>query len=225
MEQLKHEKGQTFAVIAYHTGDIYDVGYDVFNSRYEYYRPGQSHGVPYAVIDGYYQFLGGIGGGNMYSYYLPAYENSVVLSPPVDITLSLESPNQVRVEVTNISGSTQTGNLHIAVVERFRYDPWRDLDIVDFICRHMLTGGSGQSMTLSASETESTVQNFSLSVEWNYVSIVAFFQTGDKRIRQGAFLELEDTVPFIQVSNPATGSRWATTVSARRRAGCRASRP
>lgn len=205
MEQLKHEKGPKFAVIAYHISDVFELGNDVFDSRYEYYRPGASQGVPYAVIGGNNEFLGGIAGGNMYFYYLSAYNNAAALSPPVDIALSLQASNQVRVEVTNISGSTQTGNLHVAVVERFRYYVWKDLDVVDFVLRNMLTGGYGQSMTLSPSETESTVQNFSLSGGWNYVSIIAFFQTGDKQIQQGAFLELEDTIPFIQVSTPAAG--------------------
>jgi hypothetical protein len=204
---LKQEKGNTFFVIAYHLSDSFQIGDEVFETRYAYYRPGASMGVPLAVIDGHSMVLGGIAGGNMYSYYSPLYNNAAALTPPVDISISLESSKEVRVQVTNTSSSLQTGNLHIALVERFRPYVWKDMQVADFIARHMLTGASGLQMTIHASGSSSAVRQFSIDSSWNYCSIVAFFQAADKQILQGAVLPLEDTIPGIQILTPQTGAR------------------
>ncbi len=211
MEQLKQEKGETFAVIAYHAEFLEQGRYDPFDledgveeARFQYYDSGPK-GYPFAVIDGRDQFSGGISGGNMYGYYLPAYESAAALTPPVDISISLEASNQVRVEVTNTSASQQSGKLHIALVERFRYYSWRDLSIVDFVLRNMLTGSDGQSMSVNPSASASATREFSIGADWNYCYIIAFFQNDNKQIQQGAMFALEDTIPTIQVSNPETG--------------------
>jgi hypothetical protein len=206
MEQIKLEKGKAFAVIAYHYSDAFDLGNGVLEARYQYYRT-DGLAFPFAVMDGTYQALGGTQpGGTMYPNYLSLYNQRMALSPPVDISLSLEAANQVRVQVTNVSSSQQSGKLHIALVERYRYYPWRDLSTVDFVLRNMLTGANGQSMNLNLSASASSVQQFSIGTDWNYCSIIAFFQTDNKQIQQGAMLALEDTIPAIQVLDPGTGA-------------------
>jgi hypothetical protein len=206
MEQIKLEKGEAFAVIAYHYSDEFDLANGVLEARYQYYRPG-GMAFPFAVMDGAYQALGGTQpGGTMYPNYLLLYNQRIALSPPVDISLSLEAANQVRVQVTNISSSQKSGNLHIALVERYRPNDWKDMHVVDFVLRNMLTGSNGQRMTLGPSASSSSVQQFSVQAGWNYCSIIAFFQTDDKQIQQGAMLALEDTIPAIQVLDPVTGA-------------------
>jgi hypothetical protein len=208
MEDLKKEKGSNFAVIAYHVSDDFIDAQDTSYIRYQYYRPG-SVAVPLSIMDGRNQLLGGIPGGNLYSYFLSPYNSAAARIPPVDISISREAPDSVRVEVRNTSSATVRATLHIALVERFRYYPWRDLSTVDFVNRGMMPGPAGQRITLPPAQSFESVQQFSVGNDWNYCSIVAFLQADDKGILQGAMLDLEDSVPEIQIQEgPQTGDLW-----------------
>jgi hypothetical protein len=208
MEALKTAKGSTFAAIAYHISDTFVDEVDAANTRYQYYRPG-SVAVPLSIIDGGTQFLGGIPGGNLYSNFLSPYNAAAALIPPVDISLSMEGPDRVLVKVTNTSSSVVHGTLHVALVERFRPFPWRDLSTVDFVCRTMWGGPNGQQINLSPSQNYESVDQFSFQADWNYLSIVAFLQTDDKKIVQGALLDVEDSIPALQLQGvPETGNLW-----------------
>jgi hypothetical protein len=209
MEDLKTAKQEAFAVIGYHPeSDGYNDPMVSFNTRYQYYRSG-SQSIPLSVIGGTWQLLGGIAGGNLYSQYLPQYERSAALSPPVDIELSLETSGQVRVRVVNSSSSLVQGTLQIALVERHRPLEWRDMHVLDFICHAMLPGPDGQPVTLNPLGSFVSAQSFSVNLDWNYCSIVAFLQTADKTIVQGAVIDIEDTFPKIEIQgSPETGALW-----------------
>lgn len=170
-------------------------------------------GIPLTVIDGKYLFLGGYSSGSMYSPYRTAYDNAATMPPPIDISLSLEIPGRIRVVVTNISTADVQGTLHIALVERHRHFDWPVqnpvLNLLDFICRTMLPGPNGQPMAIAPSGNAVSEQEFSVQSDWNYCSIVAFFQAGDKRILQGAVIDIEDTFPRMTMyDGPETGDLW-----------------
>jgi hypothetical protein len=209
MEDLKTAKQEDFAVIGYHPqSDGYNDPLDSFSARYQYYRSG-SQSIPLSIIGGTWQMLGGIAGGNLYDRFLAPFEQSAALAPPVDIELSLENSGQVRVRVVNTSSSAVQGTLQIALVERHRPVDWRDMHVLDFICHATLPGPDGQPVTLNPSQSFVTNQTFSLNADWNYCSIVAFLQTEDKRIVQGAVIDIEDTFPKIQMQGgPETGNLW-----------------
>jgi hypothetical protein len=210
MEDLKTAKQDAFAVIGFHTGDSYADSQNAFSTRYHYYSSGS--GVPFSVIGGSKTFLGGFSqsGASMYSYFLPAYNTSAAIPPTVDISLSLDTPGHVLVQVSNISKALVQGTLQIALVERYRPEAWRDnMNIVDFISRTMMPGPNGQAITLSPSQSIASDQAFSVQADWNYCSIVAFFQNPDKSIAQGAMIDIENSIPIIQFQgNPKTGDLW-----------------
>lgn len=183
---------------------------NAFDTRYRYYRPAPlSVGVPLTVIDGSHQFYGGYSSGSMYGQFRTAYDSAATLTPPVDLSLSLEGSRRVRVEVANVSATEVQGTLHIVLVERHRPYNWRDLNFLDFICRTTLPGPNGQLMTIPPSGNAVSVQEFSVQPDWNYCSVVAFFQAADKRILQGAMLDIEDTFPRMTMSGgPETGDLW-----------------
>ena len=72
-----------------------------------------------------------------------------------------------------------------------------------------MPGPNGQPVNLSPSQNFLSAQNFSIQPDWNYCSIVAFFQADDKKIMQGALLDLEDSFPAIHLQGgPQTGELW-----------------
>jgi hypothetical protein len=202
MDALKNDKKDALAVIAYHvTQNFYiSASYD----RFKFYG---GTGTPLSVFDGTSQLLGGYP--DAYQRFLTLYNQAAAVTPAVDISLVPDGSSQVHVEVTNTSWSALQGTLHIVLVERHRPYVWRDMNVLDFICRTMMPGANGQSVSIAPSQTFSSVQQFSLNPDWNYCSIVAFVQTSDKKILQGAVIDLEDTIPKIEMRDvPATGALW-----------------
>jgi hypothetical protein len=73
----------------------------------------------------------------------------------------------------------------------------------------MLPGPNGQQLTLAPSQHFVSVQQYSLKDDWNYCSIVAFFQADDKRIAQGELLDIESSVPTLEIKDgPEAGALW-----------------
>jgi hypothetical protein len=73
----------------------------------------------------------------------------------------------------------------------------------------MWGGPNGQQINLSPSQNYESVDQFSFQADWNYLSIVAFLQTDDKKIVQGALLDVEDSIPALQLQGvPETGNLW-----------------
>ncbi len=209
MSDLKADKKDAFAVISYHVSDEFIDPSTSFDIRWQYYRGNTSWSIPFSVIDGKSQFRGGIAGGNLYSSFLPAYNEAAASTPTVDISLSLENADHIRVDVTNTSWAGIQGTLHIALVERHKPFPWRDLTFLDFICRTMLPTPNGQTISVAPSQKFTSVQQFNIQPDWNYCSIVAFFQTADQKIVQGAMLDLEDSIPVLRMQgSPETGDLW-----------------
>jgi hypothetical protein len=195
-------------VISYHpSSDAYVDPDGSFDTRLQYYRPGS--GIPLVIMDGTTQFLGGMSSGTRYDSYLPAFNTAAAQPSKADISIVLESATSVRVEVTNTTATALQGTLHIAVVERYRPENWRDMSMLDFIERAMIPGPNGQTATISPSQKFTSTQQFSISSGWNYCSIVAFFQLQDKSIAQGAMIEIPDSIPALSIQGgPGAGQQW-----------------
>jgi len=208
MEDLKRDKGGTFAAIAYHMSDGFDAG--MGRVRYDYYgRPEYQNGIPLSIINGTYHRFDAPLSGSLYPEFLAFYNQAASRPPGVDIALSLIGSGQVRAEIFNPSASSIRGTLHIVLVERHRPYPWRDLETVDFVCRSMLPGPGGQQMTIGPGQRAFSVQSYSVNSDWSYCSIVAFFQTEDQAVAQTALMEIESTVPQIRLQEaPEPGSLW-----------------
>ena len=202
---MKLEKGEALAVIAYHN-DSFDVA-KVYTTRFQYYGAGV--GTPRVLFDGTFQIVGGIPYGSLYGQYVHPYDKAAEVPAPLGLSLSLEAADRVRVEIANTSAQRLSGVLHIVLVERYRPCQWMDMNVVDFVCRAMLPGANGQAVTVDPGATTASTQTFSVQADWNYCSIIAFFQAPNKQILQGAMLPLESTIPTIQISSgPSTGAMW-----------------
>jgi len=209
MEDLKRAKGGTFAAIAYHMSDGFDAG--MGRVRYAYYgRPEYQNGIPLSIINGsFHRFGGMLPGGSLFGEFLELYNEAAGIPTGVDITLSMDGSNRVRAEVSNPSASPIQGTLHIVLVERHRPYAWRNLETVDFVCRSMLPTPHGQQMTIGPGQRSSSVQSFYVQPDWNYCSIVAFFQTEDHAVAQTAVMEILDSVPIIELQGaPEAGDLW-----------------
>jgi hypothetical protein len=206
MEDLKADKGDTFTVIAYHIRDGFVDSANSGDARFQYYHRPEYYGIPLSIINGTYHRFDAPTEGSLYSEFLDFYNQAAAVSPGVDISISLQSQREVRVEVTDISGSAMQGTLHIALVERHRPFDWRDMKVVDFVCRAMLPSPSGQPATIVPLQTFTSTQRFTLEPDWDYCSIVAFFQTADQAIQQAAVFDIPETFPQFQVDGmPHTG--------------------
>jgi hypothetical protein len=210
MEELKTDKGDAFAVIAYHMRDGFVDSSNSGDARFQYYQRPEYNGIPLSIINGTYHRFDAPLEGSLYSEFLDFYNQAVKVPPGADIAISPAGQNEVRVEVTNISGAVMQGRLQIALVERHRPFEWRDMKVVDFVCRKMLPSPSGQAVTVFPSQTFTSVQRFSLDPDWNYCSIVAFFQTGDQAIQQAAVFDIDTSFPRFQVEGlPKSGDLLA----------------
>ncbi len=208
---MKQENKETLAVIAYYS-DPFDTA-AAFSARYRYYHPELVLlGTPRTIFDGdtaTLEVAQGLPSGSLYSIFLPLFQKAAASTPPADISLSLETADKVRVEVINISGQRVAGTLHIVLVERHRPYPALGTDVVDNVCRAMLPGVAGQALDLGVGAKTTSTQQFTVQPDWNYCSIIAFFQRPDKHIVQGSMMELENTIPRLQISSgPATGAFW-----------------
>lgn len=208
---MKQDKKETLGIIAYYQ-DVFDTA-AAFSSRYRYYHPeAVLPSIPRTIFDGdtaSLEISGGLPSGSLYSRFVPLYDKAASSSPAVDISLSVQSADVVRVEVTNISGQLLNGTLQIVLVERHRPYPALGINVVDNVCRTMLPGINGQALNLDPGATAVSTQQFTVQADWNYCAIIAFFQGSDKRIRQGSMIELENTIPRLRISSgPATGAMW-----------------
>jgi len=201
MEDLNKDKKDTFFAIAYHMSDSFSSSCSG-DTRYSYYgRPEYQGGIPLSVINGTFHRFDAPTSGSLYEEFLAFYNQAQAVPAEVDISLSLlEFTDRVQVQVTNSSTSSLQGTLHLVLVERHRPYEWRDMQQVDFICRSQTYGHDGQRVTLPSLQTFTSVQNFSLQPDWNYCSIVAFFQKEDQGIAQAAVIEIGRTFPVIQMN-------------------------
>lgn len=192
------------AIIAYH-GDSYDVG-NAYNARIQYY--GDATATPRVKFDGVFENNDGLAYGSMYRQYIPYYNQAFAVPLDMDMSLSLVSSDQVRVDISNISSKRLSGKLHIVLVERYRPCQWMDMNIADFVARAMIPSVEGQAMTLEPGAKTASTQTFFVQPDWNYCWIMAFFQDQERRILQGALIPIESTIPKIQITEPAPESVW-----------------
>jgi len=193
------DNGFNVAVIENHvSGNPFENTYS--QARHSYYGGG---GVPNAWFDGVLNSLGGLPSGSMYSYYLPIYNQRIVIPSNFTIAINgfVDGLNcTVVVTIENVepyAGSNLV--LQFSVTESHLPHNWGGLTEADNVNRLMAPDQLGTSLDFSANNTQSVTLEFSLDGSWlpENCEFVAFVQDNDtKEVLQGSKVTLPDLMPM-----------------------------
>ncbi|MCB2221349.1 MAG: T9SS type A sorting domain-containing protein [Bacteroidetes bacterium] len=170
-------------------------------ARHSYYGGG---GVPNAWFDGVTNSLGGISGGNMYSYYLPKYNQRIAV--PSNFTIAMNGFNDgldftILVTVENVE--PYAGNnlvLQFTLTESHIPHSWGSLTEVNHVNRFMAPDQFGTALDFSGNATQAVELDFSADPSWviENCELVAFVQDNDtKEILQGFKVAVPDLMPMF----------------------------
>jgi len=185
--------GYPVTVVEYHGTDSFNNPFA--NARRSYYG---SPGNPTAFFDGGNAQVGGISGGNMYSYYTGPVTSAAAV--PSSFELEIEGTGNLidyNITATIRMVDPYSGNLvfHLAVTESHIPYSWYGLTEVNHVCRLMVPGASGTTLDFSNSDTLELNLSFSLDPDWvtENCELVAFVQNNSsKAVLQGTMRNLMD---------------------------------
>ena len=188
LDQLKDENPETLAVIAYHSSDEFYYA-NLYSARKSFY--GVS-GIPDVFFDGVERQTGGSATQSMYSSYKPMYDRRAAVPSKVELKLTNQGGNTVRIDVTNVSGQDLSGTFHFLIVEDDIPFSWQNQNVLRFVCRAMLPSAAGESVSLEAGKMKAFTRTYAIANDWNRANchIVVFVQGGDKEICQGMEADL-----------------------------------
>ncbi len=138
---------------------------------------------------------------------LPLYNQRAALASPVDITLDMVTLNSVEITVQNHSANTVSGTLQVVLVERHIPYAWQNMTELDFVARDMLPGASGENVTIGPGQSLTTSRSFTLHPAWvrRNCRLVAFIQSANREIVQGAERVLPEALPTLSLLSPNGG--------------------
>ena len=217
-DQLVSE-GKSVAVIENHNGDPFTNA--ASNARNSYYG---ITGYPTARFDGILYYVGGQAcpNGNVYSSYLPIYEQRI--NTPAYLTLCMSGSAAgnnytVNVMVKKLGTITATSlRLHLVLTEsEIATAPWPPsggcMTDVNFVERLMVPDYNGTSFNFSSGDIQNFTLNFTKDPTWNaaHCELVAFVQdNATKEIFNGiksALNSLPSTMMTLTdfTGNPTSG--------------------
>jgi PKD repeat protein len=186
-DQLVAE-GKSVAVIEYHDGDPFaNAASDARNIYYSI------SGYPTGHFDGTSVFVGGAAcpSGNVYSNYLPLYDQEIATAAPMNICLSgSNSGNNYTVNISLTKVGTITGNdlrLHLVLTESdIQTSPWPGsgcMTEVNFVERLMVPDQNGTAFSFTSGNVQNFTLNFTKDPSWVAANceIVAFVQDNPTR--------------------------------------------
>jgi hypothetical protein len=149
------------------------------SARFSFYGIG---GLPDAWFDGVLRELGGIGGGNMYGYYLNRYnQREGILSDfTIQITVSHTGNNGNAHIVVNKVGSPTSTNMKLLVAITESHIPynWYGLTEVNWVNRLMAPNASGTTLNFGSNTTLTFDIPFTVDASWviGNLNVIAFIQ-------------------------------------------------
>jgi len=175
------------AIVEYHTSDSFN---NAFHSARSSYYGGP--GTPTVFFDGGNSVVGGISGGNMYSYYTGPVNSASSVPCSFEVEIN-GSGNFIDYDINAIirmvepySGSNLV--FHLAVTESNIPYSWYGLSDVNHVCRLMVPNANGTPLDFSSSDTLALNFSFSLDPEWvtENCELVVFLQdNSSKAVLQG----------------------------------------
>jgi len=199
------DNGYDVAPISYH------VGGDDFQTAATLYRDayyGGGSGVPDSWFDGGSEVLGGIPGGNMYSYYLP--EVQARLAIPCDYTMSIYGHNSgLDYDVTiiiDLENGTPPDDLtlHFALCETHIPYSWQGETELKWLMREMYPDHFGTDIDFAGGDQVMINYIFTIDPTWDAdnIEFTAFLQNeADKEILQGNWVPKPDLIPLAASAN------------------------
>ncbi|MEI6062515.1 MAG: Omp28-related outer membrane protein [Bacteroidota bacterium] len=173
-------EGKNVAVIENHNGDPYANAFS--NTRNSYYAVS---GYPSGFFDGIVSSVGGAAcpSGNIYSTYLPMYQQRYAAPAPIAICFSgSNTGNNYTVNVSVTKLNSYTGNnlkLQLVLTESHIPVTWMGcMSEVNFVNRLMVPGSNGTSVNFAANPTQTYTLSFVKDPSWDlaHCELVAFVQ-------------------------------------------------
>jgi len=205
------DEGKAVAVIENHNGDIY--ANDFSNARNSYYN---ITGYPTGRFDGILKYEGGAScpSGNVYSGYLPLYEQRINTPSPLNVCFSgSHSGNDYSISIlvkklTNITATDL--RLHLVVTESGIAQNWQGcMTDLSFVNRLMVPGAAGTPINFSSGDVVTVPINFSVDPGWviNNCELVAFVQDNSSKEIFNGVMSPMNTIPASMFTlNDFTGS-------------------
>ncbi len=174
------DEGKSVAVIENHNGDSYANTYS--NARNSYYA---LDGYPTAKFDGTVTYVGGqlCPTANIYSAYLPLYEQRIAVSSPVTVCITgTNSGDNYTVNVAlNKVGTINSSNLklHLVLTESDIQQSWSScMTELNFVNRLMVPNENGTAVSFASGNFQTFTLNFTKSADWVAANceLVAFLQ-------------------------------------------------
>jgi hypothetical protein len=212
---LKQEKGDSVAVVAYHTGDAFNN--TEANGRASYY--GLQY-VPTGIFNGIKWIIGGTSGS--YTQYRDSVNQQMTVNTPGKLTLKMRynpytRTGKVYAEFFSVDQITETNlKLRYAITESHMYYPWGSppvkQDSLQFIERKMLPNYPGVSFTVNQGETFADSQSFSISTSWvDYkCDVVVWIQSDVATYLKKVLISNEIPVYRSHIAGDANGDRVVT---------------
>ncbi len=209
-DQLVAE-GKSVAVIENHNSDVFaNTGSDARNSYYGI------TGYPTAKFDGTQSYVGGAQcpSGNVYSDYLPIYNQEINTPSPIKICLSgTNAGNDYTIHVALTKVATVSGSdlrLQLVVTEsEIAYNWMGCMTECNFVNRGMYPSYTGTSFSFNSGDVQNLTINFSKDPSWvtSNCEIVAFVQDyPSKTIYNGCKAEMSSLPSAMMTLTDFTGS-------------------
>jgi len=205
LEQLSNE-GHDVAIIAYHSGDNYEVT-DECDVRLNYYGVT---GYPSVIFDGGNLMSGGSATQNLYPNYKPVFDQKILIPSLHTINLQVEQTGvgtfTASIEVEQQS-DYYTGDfkLYGAVTESSIMQNWQNQTHLDFVFRKMYPTANGQTVNFSGSSTFNTTMNFEIQNNWvkdNCEFIVFLQYPNTKGVMQTAKVDMSTIISVEDFKTP-----------------------
>jgi PKD repeat protein len=191
------ENGCEVGVIEYHNSDPYTN--DASNYRNSYYSVS---GYPTAHFDGVLEYVGGSHTESMYPYYLPLYQQRIVI--PSDFTVDIYGENtgttyNIQLVITQGNGSWEDLTVHLVLTESEIVFSWQGQDHLNFVERLMAPSHLGTVVDFGATDEATLNLSFTMDATWVAANceLVAFVQNeATKEILQGNMVAIPDLEPM-----------------------------
>ncbi len=186
--------GKQVAVIENHNGDSYANPYS--NARNSYYG---ITGYPTAYFDGGNAVVGGDHTQSMYNYYLPKYNQRIVINSSFTIQLyGTNAGNNYNVIVVLTKVATYTGPnpvLQFALTQSNIAQNWQGMTELNYVERLMAPNQNGTTINFTTGDVQVVILSFTKNSAWPTADceLVAFLQNNtSKEILQGMKVALND---------------------------------
>lgn len=190
LHKLKHEVGDSMAIIAYHSSSSDPFYTSEASSRASYYGMG---GYPTSYFGGIIEEVGASDSISVYNRYRDAFDSLKTIPSPISMELtgiydSTESHVWIKAEMINQDTAPVSGKFHTVITEWVIDYSWQTENQLYEVEREMVPGPGGKSISIGPGDTLIVYSDFEMNQSWDSdtCGIITFVQKDDKEIIQGS---------------------------------------